>query len=61
MFWSKQQTWSYHDLSALWALSKNGLSANDIAYRLGKTEDAVMEKVQQLGIILKEKNPTRLS
>jgi hypothetical protein len=61
MFWSKQQSWSYYDLSALWELSKNGLSADDIAYRLGKTEDAVMDKVHQLGIILKEKKPTRLS
>jgi hypothetical protein len=61
MFLSKQQTWSYYDLSALWELSKHGLSADDIAYRLGKTEDAVLDKVHRLGIILKPKNPARFS
>lgn len=46
--------WTYAQISLLLELSREGLPLHDIAYRVGKDEEAVKAKAAELGIHLPE-------
>lgn len=49
---SKDRPWMYAEISVLWELSKQGLSAREIAQRLGRSEESVLRKAKELDIVL---------
>jgi DNA-binding Lrp family transcriptional regulator len=52
MIFGKNRPWQYADISILWELSKQGLPAQEIARRLGRSEESVLEKARELDIVL---------
>lgn len=52
MSWDPGKNWSYAQISLLWELSKEGKTLRELAARIGKSEDAVLEKAEALGITL---------